>query len=551
MKDLILDVKHLSVAFGGNRVVDDINFKIRQEETLSLVGESGSGKSMTSLAIMRLLPPTARIDSGSITLFGRELLSVTEQRMRAIRGNDMGMIFQEPMTSLNPVIKVGEQIAESLRVHRGLGRRDARLRAIELLDQVGIKQPERRVDDFSHQLSGGMKQRVMIACALAGKPKLLIADEPTTALDVTIQAQVLDLIKDLQRTEGTAVLFITHDLGVVSQVADHVLVMREGKVLEQAEAQPFFTNPQHSYSRSLFDALPSLDKRGQSLQTGQPLAQDSLVEKKILSVKDLKVHFPIKKGVFKRTVGHVKAVDGLSFDLLQGKTLAVVGESGSGKTTMGRGLLKLSPITDGSVHYDARDLADFQRADLQQYRSDVQVVFQDPYSSMNPRMLVGDILEEGMKALAIGGNGAARKQRIADLLQQVGLPEDAALRYPHEFSGGQRQRICIARALAVDPKVLILDEPTSALDVSVQAQILDLLNELQQRLGLSYLFITHDISVVAYFADDVLVMEQGKLVEQGAVEQVLTNPAHEYTQRLLAAVPQVRELKQLAQQASL
>ena len=348
MNELILDVKNLAVAFGENRVVDDISFQIHQGETLSLVGESGSGKSLSALAIMRLLPPAARIQQGRVTLFGRELLSVTEQRMRSIRGGDMGMIFQEPMTSLNPVIKVGEQIAESLRVHHNMGRRQAALRAIELLDQVGIVEPEQRSQDYPHLLSGGMKQRVMIATALAGKPKLLIADEPTTALDVTIQAQVLDLIKDLQREQGTAVLFITHDLAVVSQVADAVAVMRQGKVLEQASAQTFFANPQHDYSRALFDALPSFNKRGQSLQTGQlqnaSAPQDSAV---VLSVDDLTVHFPIRKGLFKRTVGHVKAVDGVSFTLKKGQTLALVGESGSGKTTMGRGILKLSQVTAG------------------------------------------------------------------------------------------------------------------------------------------------------------------------------------------------------------
>lgn len=541
MNELILDVKNLALAFGNTRVVDDISFQIRQEQTLSLVGESGSGKSMSALAIMRLLPPAARIQQGRVTLFGRELLSVSEQRMRNIRGRDMGMIFQEPMTSLNPVIKVGEQIAESLRVHHKMSRSQAKLRAIELLDQVGIVEPEQRSQDYPHLLSGGMKQRVMIATALAGKPKLLIADEPTTALDVTIQAQVLDLIKDLQRSHGTAVLFITHDLAVVSQVADEVVVMREGKILEQGSSDNFFAKPQHEYSRELFDALPSFEKRGKSLQTGQQQNADSAADSDVvLSVDDLKIHFPIRKGLFKRTVGHVKAVDGVSFELKKGQTLALVGESGSGKTTIGRGILKLNPTTSGELLYEQNNIADLDYNQLLQYRSDVQVVFQDPYSSMNPRMLVGEILAEGMIALDICPDRASRARRIQSLLEQVGLPEDAALRYPHEFSGGQRQRICIARALAVDPKVLILDEPTSALDVSVQAQILDLLYELQQELGLSYLFITHDISVVAYFAHDVIVMQHGKLVEQGSVQQVLQQPEDPYTQQLLAAVPQVR-----------
>ena len=541
MNELILDVKNLVVAIGENRVVDDVSFQIYQGETLSLVGESGSGKSLSALAIMRLLPTAARIHSGQVTLFGNELLSVSEQCMRSIRGGDLSMIFQEPMTSLNPVMKVGEQIMESLRVHHKIGRRQANLRAIELLDQVGLLKPEQCSQNYPHVLSGGMKQRVMIAIALAGKPKLLIADEPTTALDVTIQAQVIDLIKDLQRDEGTAVLFITHDLAVVLEVANKVVVMRQGQVVEQASSQTFFANPQHDYSRELFNALPSFDKRGKSLQTGQQQNDKAPQGNKVvLFVDNLKIYFPIRKGLFKRTVGHVKAVDGVSFELKKGQTLALVGESGSGKTTIGRGILQLNQNITGSVYYNQHNLADLSYKQLLQYRSNVQVVFQDPYSSMNPRMLIGEILAEGMISLGICPDRETRELRIQNLLKQVGLPADTLLRYPHEFSGGQRQRICIARALAVEPKVLILDEPTSALDVSIQAQILDLLYGLQQKLGLSYLFITHDISVVAYFAHDVLVMQHGKLVEKGSVEQVLQQPKNPYTQQLLAAVPQVR-----------
>ncbi len=423
-----------------------------------------------------------------------------------------------------------------------MNRTAAARRAIELLDQVGIHQPEQRAAAYPHWLSGGMKQRVMIACALAGSPKLLIADEPTTALDVTIQAQVLDLIKDLQESQGTAVLFITHDLAVVAEIADQVAVMRRGRIVEQGGAGGFFAQPQQAYSKALLAALPALEKRGQSLQTGQVLAQraDADADKVVFRVDDLKIHFPVKRGLFKRTVDQVKAVDGVSFRLKKGHTLALVGESGSGKTTIARALLHLLEMTSGELHYGERSVSQLRAAERLAYRRDVQVVFQDPYSSMNPRMLVGDILQEGMKALGVGADNAARQQRVQSLLAQVGLPEDAALRYPHEFSGGQRQRICIARALAVDPQVLILDEPTSALDVSVQAQILDLLHDLQQRLGLSYLFITHDIAVVAYFAQDVMVMQHGKLVEQGTVEQVLKQPQHPYTQKLLAAVPRVQ-----------
>lgn len=541
MSDLILQVDDLSVAFGDKRVVDHVGFEINEGQTLSLVGESGSGKSITALSLMRLLPPTAHIESGSVQLFGRDLLKATEQQMRHVRGGDLGMIFQEPMTSLNPVIKVGEQIAEALREHHRVSHASAYQRAIELIDQVGIKNPEARAAAYPHQLSGGMKQRIMIACALAGKPKLLIADEPTTALDVTIQAQVLELIKELQEKQGTAVLFITHDLAVVSEISDHVIVMRHGQIQEQGECKAFFANPTHEYSQQLFDALPSIEKRGQSLQNNEPINSEPAEESGVvLSVNDLKIHFPIQKGLFRRVVDHVKAVDGVSFELKQGHTLALVGESGSGKTTIGRGLLKLSKLTAGNVLYEQRNLNEFSYADMLKYRSDVQVVFQDPYSSMNPRMLVGDIIEEGMVALGVGGDKTQRLAKVSSLLDQVGLPQDAASRYPHEFSGGQRQRICIARALAVDPKVLILDEPTSALDVSVQAQILDLLNELQQELGLSYLFITHDISVVAYFAHEVIVMQQGKLVERGDVLDVLNNPQNSYTQRLLSAVPKVR-----------
>jgi len=395
-----------------------------------------------------------------------------------------------------------------------------------------------------------MKQRVMIAIALACEPKLLIADEPTTALDVTIQARVLDLINELQQKFNMAILFITHDLGVVKQVADHVAVMKQGKIVEQSSNEIFFSNPQHEYSWDLFAALPAMEKRGKPLLASnevekqeQPLSpadhDPAYRDKETLRVSDLKVHFPIKKGIFKRTVGHVKAVDGVSLEIPPGQTVALVGESGSGKTTVGKGILRLVQPTSGEVTYLDLPIHEIDKQQLLEQRTNLQIVFQDPYSSMNPRMLVGDIIEEGMKALNVLKDTVARKERVLELLEQVGLSKDAHLRYPHEFSGGQRQRICIARALAVNPKIIICDEPTSALDVSVQAQILDLLNDLQGRLGISYLFITHNMSVVAYFADRVAVMYQGKIVEEGEVVQVLTNPQHEYTKKLLAAVPKL------------
>jgi ABC-type microcin C transport system duplicated ATPase subunit YejF len=491
-----------------------------------------------------LLPEAARISSGSVHFGKQDLLTLPEREMRDIRGSGISMIFQEPMTSLNPVVKVGKQIAEVLIRHKGMSKAQARQRALDLLDAVKIKKPAHTIDTYAHELSGGMKQRVMIAIALACEPKLLIADEPTTALDVTIQATVLDLINELRQKFNMAILFITHDLAVVKQVSDHVAVMRQGKIVEESSNEVFFSNPIHDYSWELFAALPAMEKRGKPLlaangDTSEEIVNHQVSEQDTLRVSDLKVHFPIKKGIFKRTIGHVKAVDGVSIDIPPGKTVALVGESGSGKTTVGKGILRLVQPTSGEVTYLGLPIHEIGKQQLLEQRTNLQIVFQDPFSSMNPRMLVGDIIEEGMKALKVLGNSEARKARVLELLDQVGLSKDAHLRYPHEFSGGQRQRICIARALAVNPKIIICDEPTSALDVSVQAQILDLLNDLQHRLGISYLFITHNMSVVAYFADRVAVMYQGKIVEQGEVEQVLTNPQHEYTKKLLAAVPKL------------
>jgi peptide/nickel transport system ATP-binding protein len=588
------------------RPVDGVSFEIRAGETFALLGESGCGKSMTALALLRLLPrPSGEIVGGSVQLGGEELLSLTESRMRAVRGGRIAMIFQEPMTSLNPVMTVGEQIGESVEQHKKLRGDAMRRRVLELLDAVGIPDVERRYGEYPHQLSGGMKQRVMIAMALAGDPDLLIADEPTTALDVTIQAQVLELIARLQKERGMAVLLITHDLGVVAGMADRVAVMYAGQLVEQATRERFFSAPQHPYSHKLFAALPDSSKREQRLtvipgsvppltqifhgcrfadrcdrawdvchrqQPGWFHATDShsvrcyladpglsapagpvsapevanavvrsagQTQTPLLVMQDLKIHFPIRRGLFKRTVGYVRAVDGVSLDIPSGETLALVGESGCGKTTVGKGILQLLPPTGGSVQFENLELTQLKGEALRSQRSKFQIIFQDPYSSMNPRMSVGDIVEEGMVAQRMGGSAARRRQRVLELLEQVGLRPEHVRRYPHEFSGGQRQRICIARALAVNPKLIVCDEPTSALDVSVQAQILNLLRDLQHRLGLSYLFITHNISVVSYLAERVAVMYLGRIVEEGRVGEVLDRPRHPYTQALLSAVPSI------------
>lgn len=608
MSQPLLQVRELTTSFstskGELRAVDHISFDIQRGETFALLGESGCGKSMTALSLMRLLPPQAQqAISGSVLLEGEDLMALPEVAMRNVRGNRIAMIFQEPMTSLNPVITVGKQIAESLRRHKGMSGAAIVKRVVELMDAVGIPDPDRRINEYPHQLSGGMKQRVMIAIALAGEPDLLIADEPTTALDVTIQAQVLDLLKDLQQRTGMSILLITHDLGVVSGMANHVGVMYAGQIVELASRDRFFQNAAHPYSAKLFAALPEATKRETALevihgtvpslttvfkgcrfaprcdrvwgycQQNIPVwldldehhgvrchVYDKSVEQSeirpekqnasksqqsnaeaansmLLRLDDLKVHFPIHKGILRRVAGYVYAVDGVSLDVKKGQTVALVGESGCGKTTVGKAIIQLLKSTSGTIEFDGEELTKLRGEVLRKRRKDFQIIFQDPFSSMNPRMLVGDIIEEGMIAQGVGENEQARKQRVEELLVHVGLPSESKLRYPHEFSGGQRQRICIARALAVQPKLIVCDEPTSALDVSVQAQILNLLKELQDQLGLSYLFITHNISVVSYLAHQVAVMYLGRIVESGAVDQVLASPKHPYTKALLSAVP--------------
>ncbi|CAB3635693.1 ABC transporter ATP-binding protein [Achromobacter marplatensis] len=549
----LLDVQGLDVDIAGEsgmtHAVKRLQLAISQRQTFALVGESGCGKSITALALLRLLPDAGRIVGGQIDLDGEDLNRLPESAMRGVRGGRIGIIFQEPSTSLNPVMRVGDQIIETLTAHTPLRGAAARARAVDWLRRVGIPEPERRVDDYPFQFSGGQKQRVMIAIALAAEPLLLIADEPTTALDVTVQAQVLDLLADIQREMGMAVLLITHDLAVVKNVAHHVALMRGGEIVESASAEEFFRAPKHAYARQLFEAIPTFEKRGTPLteQRRQAMAREAgRAARKpgdvVLDVQDLKVHYPVRKGPLRRIVSWVKAVDGVTFSLRAGETLALLGESGCGKTTTGKALLRLidGARISGRAMLQGKDALSADRRTLRDLRQDIQIVFQDPYASLDPRMRVGDILDEGLASLRRGMSKEARAAHAAQLIERVGLPVNTLTRYPHEFSGGQRQRIAIARALAVEPKVLICDEPTSALDVSVQAQILDLLRELQDELGIAYLFITHNFGVVEYLADRIAVMDGGRIIELGQADAVLHAPQQELTRRLLAAVPRLQ-----------
>ena len=549
----LLTVQGLDVDVAGEsgitHAVKRLQLAISQRETFALVGESGCGKSMTALALLRLLPDAGRIVGGQIDLDGEDLNRLPESAMRGVRGGRIGIIFQEPSTSLNPVMRVGDQIIETLTAHTPLRGAAARARAIDWLRRVGIPEPERRIDDYPFQFSGGQKQRVMIAIALAAEPVLLIADEPTTALDVTVQAQVLDLLASIQQEMGMAVLLITHDLAVVKNVAHHVALMRGGEIVESASAEEFFRSPRHPYAKQLFEAIPTFDKRGVPLteQGRAAAAQDGRQGEParaagvVLDVQDLKVHYPVRKGPLRRIVSWVKAVDGVTFTLRAGETLALLGESGCGKTTTGKALLRLidGARVSGRAMLQGQDLLAADRRQLQRLRQDIQIVFQDPYASLDPRMRIGEILDEGLASLKRDMSRQDREKHAAQLIERVGLPANTLTRYPHEFSGGQRQRIAIARALAVEPKVLICDEPTSALDVSVQAQILDLLRELQAELGIAYLFITHNFGVVEYLADRIAVMDKGRIVELGQAESVLLAPRQEVTRRLLAAVPRL------------
>jgi peptide/nickel transport system ATP-binding protein len=609
---LIDDLKvSLDADAGMVKALDGLRLTLQRGETFALVGESGCGKSMTALALMRLLPENGRITQGSYELEGEDVLALPESRMRSIRGGRIGMIFQEPSTSLNPVMKVGDQIVEAIEAHTDLRGAAAREKAIEWLERVGIPNPERRIDEYPFRLSGGQKQRVMIAIALAAEPEFLVADEPTTALDVTIQKQILDLLKDLQRERGLGLLLITHDLGVVAGMAHRVALMYAGQIIEVAPADEFFAEPKHPYARLLLKALPDAGKRGQSLAaipgtvpplwmefTGcrfaprcdratslcpgtppplhpdrpnhsvrclwysdpqamqaatpqpapvgepapvvRPAAGAPLVP--LLDVDKLNVRFPIRKGLLQRTHAYFNAVDGVSFRIAAGQTLALVGESGCGKTTTGKAIVQLlrgTATIEGEARLEGQNLFALEGDALRNARRDIQIIFQDPFASLNPRMRVFEVLEEGLLALRPELDAGQRRARLEELADQVGLRRDALGRYPHEFSGGQRQRIAIARALAVRPKLIICDEPTSALDVSVQAQILNLLRQLQHQLGVSYLFITHNIGVVEYIADNVAVMRAGRVEEQGPCAEVLEHPQSGYTKTLLAAVPRV------------
>ena len=528
MSDPLLSVRDLSVAFrqGGTTslAVDRVSFDIRRGETLALVGESGSGKSVTALSVLKLLNyPAASHPSGEVLFKGEDLIAADEDAMRKVRGNAITMVFQEPMTSLNPLHSIERQIGEILSLHKGLSGAAARRRIVELLSEVGIRDPESRLDAFPHQLSGGQRQRVMIAMALANEPDLLIADEPTTALDVTVQAQILKLLKELQSRLGMAMLFITHDLGIVRRIADRVCVMTKGRIVEEGETARVFSAPEHSYTRKLLEAEPK----------GSP-AEPHPSAPVVIEGSELKVWFPIKRGFLKKTVGHVKAVDGISVAVREGETVGVVGESGSGKTTLGLALLRLIPA-EGRIAYLGRPIEGLSAAAMRPLRRDLQIVFQDPYGSLSPRMSVAEIVAEGLTVQARGLSEAARREIVARALIDVGLDPAAMDRYPHEFSGGQRQRIAVARAMALEPKFVVLDEPTSALDMSVQAQIVDLLRDLQKRRNLAYMFISHDLKVVRALASNLIVMQNGRVVEQGPAAELFAAPRTEYTRALFAA----------------
>ena len=558
---------HFHVRGGVVKAVDDVSLEIKPGQTLGVVGESGSGKSVTAMSILRLIPmPPGKLEGGAIYFDGENLAALPERQLREIRGRNVAMIFQEPMTSLNPVFTVGHQVVEAITTHQSVSKAEARKRALDLFKEVGIPSPETRIDSYPHQMSGGQKQRVMIAMALACNPRLLIADEPTTALDVTIQKQILELLLKLRDTRDMAIMFISHDLGVIAEVCDHVAVMYKGEVVEYGPIHEILTHAQHPYTKGLLACRPPLDLRIDRLKTVKDFLEgdEELDERGIpkstkiisveefhrhheelhkreplLSVRDLKVHFPIRKGVLGRVVDHVKAVDGVSFDVRRGQTLGLVGESGCGKTTTGRAILRLIEPTAGSVVYEGQDFLKLRGAELRAKRKKLQMIFQDPYGSLNPRMTIQAIVGEGMAVHGLYPNKQERRDRIVQLLEQCGLGPEHLNRFPHEFSGGQRQRVAIARALAVEPEMIVCDESVSALDVSVQAQVLNLLKDLQDKLDVAYIFISHDLSVIKFMSDDIAVMYGGKIVEMGDAETVYSNPQEEYTRKLIDSVPKL------------
>jgi peptide/nickel transport system ATP-binding protein len=555
--DLLLSVSNLCVAFRLDKqttfhALKGVSFDVRRGETLAIVGESGSGKSVSSLAIMGLLPKeNATISKSSSILYqGRELLGLSTAEMRRLRGAEISMIFQDPMTSLNPLFSVGDQVAESLILHKGMNRAAARKRATELLDEVGIPEPDKRYDVFPFQLSGGQQQRVMIAMAIACEPKLLIADEPTTALDVTIQKQVIDLVDALRRKYGMAVMWISHDLAVVGEIADRVVVMRSGEVRESGTARDIFESPQDAYTKALLQCHPPLDRRPRRLAViddfvngNGPTAENQInitrgvtaEDKPLLEVRNLSKHFEFREGFFGKRI--LKAAENVSFTLPRGKTLGIVGESGSGKSTVGLTIMRLHKASGGQVLFDGKDLLAMSASEQMAYKRKIQIIFQNPYASLNPRFVVGDILMEPMRIHGMGANEAEREKMALELLDRVGMPTLTFRKYPHEFSGGQRQRVAIARALAMRPEIVICDESVSALDVSVQAQVLNLLQDLQDEFKMSYLFISHDLAVVKYISDQVMVMNQGEVVEVANSDEIYRKPQHPYTQKLLGSIP--------------
>ncbi len=587
-KETLLEIKNLVTEFRTEdetvKAVNDISFTLSKGETIGIVGESGSGKSVTSLSVMRLIPnPPGKITGGEIIYHSKtkgqiDLVTLSEKEMRELRGNEIAMIFQEPMTSLNPVYTCGDQVMEAILLHQKCSKKEAKEKTIALFNEVQLPRPEAIFDSYPHQISGGQKQRVMIAMAMSCQPNILIADEPTTALDVTVQATILDLMLKLQREHEMGIMFITHDLGVIAELADKVVVMYKGKIVEQGTVLEIFSNPQHPYTKGLLACRPPLNKRlhwlptvadfmktndsGEMIESSQSVADvtEKLVVTKqereeahkklyakepILQIKNLKTYFPIKKGIFGKAKDHVRAVDDVSFDVYPGETLGLVGESGCGKTTLGRTVLRLIEPTGGEVLFNGKNIITLGTKEMRDLRKDIQIIFQDPYSSLNPRITIGQAIMEPMQVHGILENDKARKERVIELLQRVNMNESHFYRYPHEFSGGQRQRICIARALALRPKFIICDESVSALDVSVQAQVLNLLNELKREFDFTYIFISHDLSVVKFMSDRMVVMNKGKVEEMGDADSIYSNPQSEYTKKLIGAIPkgQLEDIK--------